>query len=209
MIKISSKPRGICSPVRVPLAKTVMGLRSFVKSEVPELQTPGAKLPVGQRLKREPQIISKLERYRKMNMSRMQDIGGCRAILPGGAIRLQGVLARIENRWDVIDVHDYAAKPQPTGYRAIHVVVMRDDRRIEVQLRTPRQHEWSSVVERTGLRLRMPLKEGRGDSELLRYFELAANALALEEAGLPADDALEAELAELRLIVKHFFRVTT
>lgn len=38
---------------RVPLAKTVMGLRSFVKSEVPELQTPGAKLPVGQRLKRE------------------------------------------------------------------------------------------------------------------------------------------------------------
>lgn len=55
----------------------------------------------------------------------------------------------------------------------------------------------------------MPLKEGRGDPELLRYFELAANALALEEAGLPADDALEAELAELRLIVKHFFRVTT
>jgi len=115
MIKISSKPRGICSPVRVPLAKTVMGLRSFVKSEVPELQTPGAKLPVGQRLKREPQIISKLERYRKMNMSRMQDIGGCRAILPGGADQVAGVLARIENRWDVIDVHDYAAKPQPTG----------------------------------------------------------------------------------------------
>ena len=70
-------------------------------------------------------------------------------------------------------------------------------------------YQSTTRLRRRRLRLRMPLKEGRGDSELLRYFELAANALALEEAGLPRDDALKAELADLRLIVKHFFRVTT
>jgi ppGpp synthetase/RelA/SpoT-type nucleotidyltranferase len=192
---------------RVPLTKTVMGLRSFVKTEVPELRASGAQIPVGQRLKREPQIISKLERYRKMKMSRMQDVGGCRAIMPGGAEQVAGVRARIEKRWDVVDLQDYVRAPQSTGYRAIHIVVLRDSRRIEVQLRTPRQHEWASVVERAGLRLRMPLKEGRGDPDLLRYFSLAAEALALEEADLPADEELEADLAELRVVVRHFFRI--
>lgn len=35
-----------------------------------------------QRLKRLPSIISKLRRNRNMKLSQMQDIGGCRAIMP-------------------------------------------------------------------------------------------------------------------------------
>jgi putative GTP pyrophosphokinase len=121
---------------RYPLTKVVMGLRSFVKSERPELRAPGTRLPVGQRLKREPQIIRKLSRYPKMKLSRMQDIGGCRAIMPGGAREVAGVLARIQERWEVLDLQNYVERPQDTGYRAIHVVVRRDQRRIEIQLRT-------------------------------------------------------------------------
>jgi hypothetical protein len=93
-----------------------------------------------------------------------------------------GVLARIRERWDVIGFKDYAKTPGPTCYRAIHVIAMRDRRRIEIQLRTPRQHEWAEAIERTDLRLRTHLKAGLGDPNLLRYFELAAHGLALEEA---------------------------
>lgn len=195
---------------RYPLSKVVNGLRSFVKSESSELRVPGAKLPVGQRLKREPQIAAKLQRYPAMKLSRMQDIGGCRAIMPGGAPEVAGVLARIQDRWDVVGkVQDYVQNPQSTGYRAIHVNVMRDGRRIEIQLRTPRQHEWATAVERTGLRLRMPLKEGGGDPNLLRYFELAAYGLALEESDQKADDEFLAEVAEARELVRHYFRRPT
>ena len=49
-----------------PLTKVVMGLRSFVKSEMAVLP-PSGKLPVGQRMKREPQIERKLHRYPRMD----------------------------------------------------------------------------------------------------------------------------------------------
>jgi putative GTP pyrophosphokinase len=191
---------------RSPLSKVVMGLRSFVRSERPELRAPATRLPVGQRLKREPQIIRKLSRYPTMRLSRMQDVGGCRAIMPGGASEVAAVLARIQRRWDVLDVQDYVERPQETGYRAIHVVVRRDERLIEIQLRTPLQHEWAGAVERTGLRLRMPLKEGGGDPALLRYFALAADGMALEESGELPGAGFTAEFAEARDRVRHFFR---
>lgn len=191
---------------RAPLSKVVMGLRSFVKSERPELRATGAKLPVGQRLKRRPQIVTKLWRYPTMKLSRMQDVGDCRAILPGGAPEVQRILARIHERWDVVDLHDYTERPGPTGYRAVHAIVKRDDRRIEIQLRTPRQHEWAEVIERTDLRLRTHLKAGLGEPDLLRYFELASRGLALEEAGEATDVGFEEELAELRERVRHHFR---
>jgi hypothetical protein len=191
-----------------PLGKVVMGLRSFVKTVRPELQADGAKLPVGQRLKREPQIIRKLVRIPKMRMSRMGDIGGCRAVMPGGAPEVARVLDRITDQWEVSGkIQDYVTCPQSTGYRAIHVIVKRDDRRIEVQLRTPRQQEWAETVERTGLRLRQDLKGGRGDPALLRYFELAAFGLALEESGEQTDEAFVTEFAEVRERVRHFFRI--
>lgn len=60
-----------------PLTGVVMGLRSFLKTE-------GAPVVVAQRLKRLPTIIDKLVRHPTMQLSYMQDIGGCRAIIPLG-----------------------------------------------------------------------------------------------------------------------------
>lgn len=139
-----------------------------------------------------------------MKLSRMQDVGGCRAIMPGGSTEVAGVLRRMERRWQVLDVQNYVERPQTTGYRATHVVVMRDGRRIEVQLRTPHQHAWAVMVEGLGLRLRMPLKEDGGDPELLRYLALAARGLALEEAGRHADAELRAEFLEARRRVHRY-----
>jgi hypothetical protein len=55
----------------------------------------------------------------------------------------------------------------------------------------------------------MPLKEGRGDPDLLRYFALAADGMALEESGHTPDERFMAEFAEVREHVRHFFRKPT
>ena len=77
----------------------------------------------------------------------MQDIGRCRAILPDEE-SVRAVLRRIERRWTVVDEpYDYIARPKATGYRAIHVVVLRDGRQVEIQLRTPAQQAWAAQGE--------------------------------------------------------------
>jgi hypothetical protein len=111
----------------------------------------------------------------------MEDIAGCRAILPGGAKEVAGVLKRIRRNWEVLRIEDYVASPKDTGYRAIHVVVRRDGHPVEVQLRTPGQHEWAEAVERWAARTRFPLKDGEGASDLLSYLDLVAWWISAKE----------------------------
>lgn len=194
------------SSFQVPLTKVVMGLRSMVKSEMSVLP-PDGKLPVGQRMKREPQIARKLLRYPDMKLSRMQDIAGCRSIPLGGQSEVDGILRRIRKNWGstIKGFKDYVREPAPTGYRALHVVVLRDEHLVEIQLRTPRQHEWAEAVERTGLRTRFNLKEGEGPEDLLHYFALAAEGIALEETGEKPDEGFTREFDELREEVRRYF----
>lgn len=163
-----------------PLKKTTVGLRQFVQRE-------SETIVVGQRLKRRPQILSKLGRYSSMRLTQMEDIAGCRAILAGGASEVAGVLRRIRKNWDIVGIDDYVKNPKPTGYRAIHVVVRRDGHPVEIQLRTPGQHDWAEAVERVAARIRQPLKDGEGPPDLLTYFELVAWVIAKEEDGETLD----------------------
>ena len=162
------------------MKKVTVGLRQFVLHECGSDVAP----TVGQRLKREPQMIEKLSRHPKMRLSRMQDIGGCRAILRGGHEEVDRVAKRIERRWEVKHRKHYTLEqPAKSGYRARHIIVQRDGRLIEIQLRTPRQHEWAEAIERADKRLQFNLKAGAGPPELLEYFRLAAIGLAYEDAG--------------------------
>jgi putative GTP pyrophosphokinase len=108
-----------------PLNKVTVGVRQFVARESKQVL-------VGQRLKRMPAILNKLSRFESMRMSQMEDIAGCRAILPGGAPEVAGVLRRIRRNWEVTFLRDYVAEPKDTGYRAIHVIVVRDGRFVEI-----------------------------------------------------------------------------
>jgi putative GTP pyrophosphokinase len=185
-----------------PLRKVTVGLRQFVDRE-------STRIDVAQRLKRMATILDKLTRFPEMELVRMQDIGGCRAILPGGATEVAGVLRRIKKNWEVRKIYDYVTSPKPTGYRAVHVVVRRDGRDIEIQLRTDRQHEWAFTVETwSGRFMRLhgfSLKDGDGPPELLRYFEVAGLAIHLEETGSLVDDTVTEELATLRAQVRNYF----
>jgi putative GTP pyrophosphokinase len=73
-----------------PLTKATAGLRSTVG-------TVGAPVQVSQRLKRYPTILDKLVREPTMQLSRMQDIGGCRAVVPDIAT-MRLVQRRLERR---------------------------------------------------------------------------------------------------------------
>ena len=188
---------------QTPMKKVTVGVRQFVAAEC----DPGAEITVGQRLKRAPQIVAKLSRHPKMKLSRMQDIGGCRAILQGGPDEVQRVAARIERNWLIKHQKHYTLEdPAPSGYRALHVVVERDGRLIEIQLRTPSQHEWAEAIERTDKRLgRFDLKSGRGPRVLLEYFRLAADGLAMEEAGQTPDLAFMRDFERARDAARPFF----
>lgn len=97
----------------------------------------------------------------------------------------------------------------PSGYRAVHVLAVRDGRRIEIQLRTPREHEWAVAVERTGTRLGIPLKEGLGPADLRDYFRLASHGMYLEGRGETPDPAFLAEFNASRDAVRHYFSQVT
>lgn len=103
---------------------------------------------VTQRLKKAPTILDKLVREDGLNLSRMQDIGGCRMVVESiDHVRLveQAVMAA----WgeDVDHVKDYITTPRSSGYRGVHVVVIESGLQIEIQLRTESMHVWAQLVE--------------------------------------------------------------
>lgn len=106
---------------------------------------------VTQRLKRMSTIVEKLtSRESQLDLSRMQDIGGCRVVTESNDIsEARRMEAWIDEVWGarVLRRSDYLAHPRQSGYRALHVIVERDGRPIEIQIRTKRMHTWASNVE--------------------------------------------------------------
>ena len=137
----------------------------------------------------------------------MHDIGGCRAIVPAGAYEaIDGVRRRIRQSVStVVREYDYIANPKETGYRAVHMVVSREDHLIEIQLRTAEQHRWCETVERLGGRIGHNLKDGQGPEELLDYLKRAAYLISELEAGRIPPPELRAEYDALGVEVQHYF----
>ncbi|WP_420626874.1 RelA/SpoT domain-containing protein [Candidatus Poriferisodalis sp.] len=84
-----------------------------------------------------------------MDLSTMQDIGGCRAVL-----NTQDEVQRVVDRFcaNSLDrnrradkIRDYVARPQASGPRHIHTRY--HGRRVEMQLRTRDQDSWAKIVE--------------------------------------------------------------
>lgn len=182
----------------LPLRKANMGLRSMVRTE-------GCRVEVSQRLKRIPTIIDKLLREPTMALGNMGDIGGCRAVLDS-IDEVRRVEARLRHRRTPVQYHDYISTPRGTGYRAVHVIVEYDQRRVEVQLRTRVMHEWAFTVERFAGRLGQDIKGGRGPREVVEWFQAISEAMALEETGGTADETLMSTITRLRTAALPYLR---
>lgn len=175
-----------------PLTSANMGLRSMVK-------TTGCIEPeVTQRLKRIPTVLNKLTREPTLALAKMQDLGGCRAVLQSPA-EVYRVRDRLVSRGRVEGVSDYIASPRASGYRGVHVIVLYHGRKIEVQLRTQIMHQWAVTVEALSGVLGRDVKSGSGPEAVQKLMETISRAMALEEHGGVVDDVLLEELRVARV----------
>lgn len=126
-----------------------------------------------------------------MPLASLEDIGGVRAVLANGP-ELERVSQRVMRNWRnqlLREPRNYIDQPKEIGYRAIHFVVERDGRAVEVQLRTRGQQQWADAVEAADARLGLTLKDGVGPPEMVEYFAAAGEVIFLREYGrtVPAD----------------------
>ena len=153
---------------------------------------------VAQRIKRLPSITHKLERFRGLRLSQLQDIGGCRAVLSD--VEKVGELIKAYRGSDIkhhlVKVDDYIARPQLSGYRGVHLIYRYNSDRtevynglkIEIQVRSELQHAWATAVETVGTFIRQALKSSQGEAEWLKFFALMGTATAYLEGTAPVAD---------------------
>lgn len=148
---------------------------------------------VAQRLKRMSTIIDKLKRYPQMKLTRMQDIGGVRAIMdsPDEVYKLAKEYKN-KSRFihELVNEKDYIQHPRnEDGYRSLHLVYKYKNRQapsyngllIELQIRTKLQHTWATAVETMGTFLGQALKSRQGEKEWLDFFTVVSSAFAYME----------------------------
>jgi GTP pyrophosphokinase len=168
-----------------PLTSVSANLRHYLKPHGPVVVT--------QRLKRFPTVVDKLLREPTMNLTQMADIGGCRALLSDQEAVYE-VARRLRRNWEVERMRDYAAEPKVSGYRSVHLIVRRNGRLVEVQLRTHLQDEWANQVEEDSRRVGRNFKGGEGQSEVHEYYAVVSELLALRERAVQPDEDLNQRL---------------
>ena len=189
-----------------PLHSAYMGLRSCLITE-------GLDLDASRRLKRLPTIEDKLRRLPTMDLSSMQDIGGCRAVLDTQG-QVQRVVARFcansRRRNQRLDkIKDYVAEPQDSGYRAIHVHTRYHGRRIEVQLRTRDQDSWAKIVEDLTSKTGIDFKNDDGPDEVHDLLRELSEGLSRREPGEPIAEALRDVLNRLAMMAASVSMLTS
>jgi putative GTP pyrophosphokinase len=173
-----------------PLRNANANLRHYVR---PHFVRNAEIVSVTQRLKKLSTILDKLQRYPTMRLTGMEDIGGVRAVLPTQAAA-DDVSRRLRKNWKVHRYRDYVRTPKDSGYRALHLIVVKQGVKIEVQLRTYLQDYWANQVERDSRHLRIDYKSGKGHDAVHAYYVAMSDFLAMREAGQPPSQEFSVEL---------------
>ena len=145
-----------------------------------------------------PSIVSKLQRFNGMQLARMQDIGGLRAVV-GNLKKVRALEDSYKNsrfKHELVTERDYIANPKSSGYRSVHMIYRYhstiapayDGLLLELQIRTRLQHAWATAVETMGTFLNYALKSSEGPDQWLDFFSLARSAFAHLESCTPVPD---------------------
>ena len=135
---------------------------------------------VAERLKRLDSIINKLKREQTMSLWTMQDLGGCRFIVPtvDDVYHYADKYENSRKRHELVSTYDYIKQPKASGYRSLHCVykyhsdsvdTYNKNMLIEIQFRTHLQHLWATAVETMGLFTKEAIKSGQGTKDVKRF----------------------------------------
>ncbi|MDN4145108.1 RelA/SpoT domain-containing protein [Pseudomonas tohonis] len=179
-----------------PLSETTLELQEWLRGY-------NADYYIAQRLKRKPQIIRKLNRL-SVRLTQLQDIGGCRIIVERNS-DVDQLLAFLQEKvkkqsnLSISRATDYRpAGRDDTGYRALHVLLSRSGFKLELQIRSRIQHYWAESIERTSVIYGYHLKEGEGDTSVIKYFKNLSGAFYEIEAGRQPSPQQRVEIDLLR-----------
>ena len=149
------------------------------------------KIIIAQRLKRLPSIVSKLKREPIINLCSMQDIGGCRIIVPTieDVYRIANSIKQSRIRHKFKNEKDYINFPKNSGYRSYHLIYKYfsetketyNNMLIEIQIRTRLQHLWATALETIGIFTNQELKASSGNKDILRFFCILSSCFAIYE----------------------------
>jgi putative GTP pyrophosphokinase len=173
-----------------PLRNANANLRHYVR---PYFERNSEIVSVTQRLKKFSTILDKLHRYPTMRFTAMEDVGGVRTVLPTQAAADE-VSRRLRKNWKVHRYRDYVRKPKSSGYRALHLIVVKQGVKIEVPVRTFLQDYWANQVERDSRHLRIDYKSGKGHDEVHAYYVAMSELLAMREASTAPSQEFSDEL---------------
>ena len=140
---------------------------------------------LAKRLKRSESIVNKLGRLKgEVQLSTMNDIAGCRAILP-----TQKKVDKLVNELDKNGIfkvfRNYIVNPRDSGYRSIHMIGVfeevsnKKNMKVELQIRTNIQHSWATAVEIVDLFTKDSIKTNEGSKDWSNFFIYASKIFVL------------------------------
>jgi len=140
--------------------------------------------PTGRIAKSTASVVDKLRRE-SIRLSQMQDIAGCRLVVPD--IESQNRIGELlRTNFEHVTVVDRRGRPSH-GYRAVHLIVRCNGKLVEIQVRTEAQHLWAEISEKLADRFDPALKYGAGPAEPRDELAALSRLIANEEG---AEDAL-------------------
>lgn len=112
-------------------------------------------------------IVEKLKREPLLKLSEMQDIAGCRIVVADIAAQEKAVneIMSAFSGDSPITLRDRRIKPSH-GYRAVHLIVRKDGKKVEIQVRTRPQHWWAECCEKLAGLYDQKIKYGGGPSDI-------------------------------------------
>lgn len=157
------------------------------------------------RLKKRSTISMKLgSRQKQMDLTRMNDIAGCRLIFPvlPALYEYRSMFLNEADKFGRYELrtkdnqYDYLAHPRDTGYRGIHDVYVEANSdpikaKIEVQYRTAVQHSWATALEIWDFGHGHGAKFGSENEVVQRLFSLIAELFWRYLDSNPADKRLD------------------
>lgn len=142
-----------------------------------------------------------------MELTQMQDIGGCRVIFRNLKIArsvYENYYLKGNLKHKIIGNKDYITNPKSDGYRGFHIIYeYKTDKegkkeynglRIEVQIRTKLQHQWATAIETVDVITKQAIKFNEGKADWKEFFKLVSSAFAIKEACLELEEEKKKEL---------------